>query len=66
MKKGGGIHHIAFEVEDIEKALEDLKNHGVQLIDEEPRIGAHNKKIAFIHPKVSGGVLIELCESEEK
>ncbi|UCH88428.1 MAG: methylmalonyl-CoA epimerase, partial [Thermoplasmata archaeon] len=62
-KRGKGIHHIALEVEDLEKALEELHNHGVKLIDNKPRIGAHNKKIAFIHPSATGGVLIELCES---
>ena len=58
-----GIHHLAFEVDDIQTALKDLQNKGVELIDKEPRIGAHNKKIAFIHPKAANGVLIELCES---
>jgi methylmalonyl-CoA epimerase len=65
-KHGKGIHHIAFEVDDINKALEELKNQGVRLIDEKPRIGAHNKKIAFIHPGAADGVLIELCEESKK
>lgn len=64
-KKGEGIQHIAFRVENIEQKLEQLKNKGVQLIDETPRIGAGGKKIAFIHPKSTPGMLIELCEGVE-
>ncbi len=60
--KGEGIHHIAYEVDDIEQALADLKAKGVRLIDEVPRIGAHGARIAFIHPKATHGVLVELCE----
>jgi methylmalonyl-CoA epimerase len=58
----GGIHHICIQVENIEKALEEYKKQGIQLIDEKPRIGAHGKKVAFIHPKSTGGVLLELSE----
>ncbi|MCX7823806.1 MAG: methylmalonyl-CoA epimerase [Syntrophobacterales bacterium] len=61
-KRGEGIQHIAFRVDDIEKALEELKKQGIQLIDEKPRIGAGGARIAFLHPKATGGVLIELCE----
>ena len=61
-KKGEGIHHIAFRVENIEAALEELKEKGVRLIDEKPRKGAGGKKIAFLHPKATNGVLVELCE----
>ena len=61
-KKGGGIHHIAIRVVGIEAMIDKLKAAGVRMIDEKPRIGAHNKKIAFIHPKSSNGVLVELCE----
>ncbi len=61
-KRGGGIHHIAIQVDDIESALIRHQEAGARLIDEQPRIGAHNMKIAFIHPKSSGGVLIELCQ----
>ena len=61
-KRGEGIHHIAFEVDDIEKALEVLKENGVRLIDEEPRRGAHGTRIAFLHPKSTNGVLIEICQ----
>lgn len=61
-KRGEGIHHIAFRVENIEKKLAELKNAGIKLIDKEPRIGAGNKKVAFLHPKSTNGVLIELTE----
>ena len=60
--RGPGIHHICFEVEDIQKEVEELKKQGVRMIDETPRPGAHNTRVAFIHPKSSGGVLIELNE----
>lgn len=61
-KRGPGLHHIALEVEGIEGALALLKSLGVQLVDEAPRIGAHGHKTAFLHPKATGGVLIELVE----
>ena len=61
-KRGEGIHHIAFRVENIEDALEELKEKGIKLIDEKPRKGAGGKKIAFLHPKATNGVLVELCE----
>jgi methylmalonyl-CoA/ethylmalonyl-CoA epimerase len=64
-KKGEGVQHIAFRVENIEEALAELKAKGVQLIDEKPRRGAGGAKIAFLHPKSTFGVLIELCEKEE-
>jgi len=65
-KKGrGGLHHICLQVSGIEKHLEELKKQGVVLIDETPKIGAHGKKIAFVHPKSTGGVLIELSEPVE-
>ena len=60
--KGEGIHHLAIRVENLEAALEELKAKGVRLIDEKPRIGAGGAKIAFVHPKASGGVLLELSE----
>ncbi|MFW9805454.1 MAG: methylmalonyl-CoA epimerase [Candidatus Thorarchaeota archaeon] len=63
--RGGGIHHIAVKVDDIEAALARHKEAGTRLIDNEPRVGAHNMRIAFIHPKSSGGVLLELCEESE-
>lgn len=60
--RGQGIQHIAFRVDDIEAALAELKAKGVRLIDEKPRYGAGGAKIAFLHPKATGGVLIELCQ----
>jgi len=61
-KRGEGIQHVAFRVENIEAALEELKAKGVRLIDEKPRIGAGGAKIAFLHPKATSGVLVELCQ----
>ena len=61
-KRGAGIHHIAFRVENIESALHELKQKGLKLIDEVPRRGAGGAKIAFIHPRSTNGILIELCE----
>ena len=60
-KKGTGIQHVAFRVENIEEALAELKEKGVKLIDQTPRIGAGGAKIAFLHPKATSGVLVELC-----
>ncbi len=60
--KGQGVHHLAFRVADIEAALTELKAKGVRLIDETPRYGAGGARIAFLHPKATGGVLVELCE----
>jgi len=65
-KRGEGIHHIAFEVNDIESELKRLQSLGYQLINEIPKDGADNKRIAFLHPKSTGGVLIELCEEKGK
>ena len=64
-KKGEGIQHIAFRVDNIEKALEKLKKEGVRLIDEKPRYGAGGAKIAFLHPKSTNGILVELCERDK-
>ena len=61
-KRGEGIQHIALRVDDLKQKLEELKQKGVRLIDENPRIGAGGAKIAFIHPKATKGILIELCE----
>lgn len=61
-KRGPGLHHLCLQVKNLEQHLDDLKAKGVKLIDEKPRIGAHGKRIAFIHPKSTGGVLIELSE----
>ncbi len=60
-KNGEGVHHIAYQVEDLAGALARLKIQGVRLVDESPRRGAHGTQIAFLHPKASGGVLTELC-----
>lgn len=62
-KNGPGVHHIAYEVDDLEGALRKLEAQGVRLIDKEPRKGAHGTKIAFVHPKSSGSVLTELCQA---
>ena len=62
-KNGEGIHHLAYEVENIEQALKDLESQGVRLVDKVPRSGAHGSRIAFLHPKASGGVLTEICQS---
>lgn len=61
-KRGGGIHHIAVEVENIEASLAKLKAEGARLIDETPRIGAEGCLIAFVHPATTGGVLLELTQ----
>lgn len=63
-KRGSGIHHISVLVDDIEEALAKHEKNGAMLIDKEPRIGAHNMKIAFIHPKSTGGVLLELSQKQ--
>jgi methylmalonyl-CoA/ethylmalonyl-CoA epimerase len=64
-KRGPGLHHIAIEVEGIEAALTLLKGLGVPLIDEAPRSGARGHKVAFLHPKATGGVLVELVEPSQ-
>lgn len=64
-KRGEGIQHIAFRVENIEEALAELKEKGIRLIDEKPRLGAGGAKIAFLHPKSTHGVLIEISERED-
>jgi methylmalonyl-CoA/ethylmalonyl-CoA epimerase len=62
-KKGEGIHHIAFEVDDIKAEMLRLKKEGFVLLSDEPKPGADNKLVCFVHPKSAGGVLIELCQS---
>ena len=62
-KRGEGLHHIAYEVRDIAAALADLKKSGARLIDEAPRKGSRDTKVAFVHPKGNGGVLVELVEA---
>ena len=65
-KRGEGIHHIAIEVPDIHAALDKMKTAGFRLIDETPRIGADNMLIAFVHPRSTNGVLLELCQSSKE
>ena len=65
-KKGEGVHHIAFAVEDLPSALSEMEEKGIQLIDKQPRKGAEGLNIAFLHPKSTGGVLTELCEDPNK
>lgn len=61
-KRGEGIHHIALDVEDVQARLDRLKENGVPLIHEQPKEGAHDAMIAFLHPKAANGVLYELCQ----
>ncbi len=63
-KKGEGIHHIAFDVANIEESMSDLRAKGFQLLNESPKKGADNKLVAFVHPKSSNGVLVELCQEK--
>ncbi|MDI3503349.1 MAG: methylmalonyl-CoA/ethylmalonyl-CoA epimerase [Candidatus Cloacimonadota bacterium] len=63
-KKGEGIQHLAFAVDDLPAALQKTEDAGIHLIDKAPRPGAHNAEIAFLHPKSTGGVLIELCKEK--
>jgi methylmalonyl-CoA/ethylmalonyl-CoA epimerase len=62
-KNGQGIHHVAYEVKDIEEAIRQMEGAGARMIDKTPRMGAHGTRIAFLHPKSSMGVLTELCQS---
>jgi methylmalonyl-CoA/ethylmalonyl-CoA epimerase len=64
-KRGPGLHHVAYSVDDIESALGQLKESGVQLIDEEPRQGIRDSRVAFLHPKSTGGVLTEIVQPAE-
>ena len=64
-KKGEGIHHIAFETENLTSALKEAEEKNIQLIDKQPRLGAENMNIAFLHPKSTNGILIELCERKK-
>lgn len=61
-KKGEGIHHVAFDVDDIHAEMERLRGEGFILLNEQPKRGADNKLICFVHPKTTGGVLVELCQ----
>jgi methylmalonyl-CoA epimerase len=61
-KKGPGIHHLCYRVDDVQSKLDELKAAGIKLIDEKAKPGAHNTLVAFLHPKSAGGVLTELCQ----
>jgi methylmalonyl-CoA/ethylmalonyl-CoA epimerase len=61
-KRGEGLHHLAFTVEDLPERIKELRASGLRMIDETPRRGAHHMQIAFLHPKSTHGVLTELCE----
>lgn len=65
-KNGPGVHHLAYGVDDIEAAIAELTDKGTRMIDAAPRGGAHGARIAFLHPKSSGGVLTELCEVHDE
>jgi methylmalonyl-CoA/ethylmalonyl-CoA epimerase len=65
-RRGEGIHHICLDVDSVAESLEEMKQRGLQLIDNEPRLGAHHKQIAFVHPKASNGVMIELSQDIEE
>lgn len=65
-RHGEGIHHVALEVSDLTTRLREVKEHGVRLINQEPKPGAHRMDIAFLHPQSTGGVLWELCEPQKK
>jgi len=64
-KRGEGIHHIAFEVSDIKASMKKLKEEGFILLNEEPKAGADNKLVCFLHPKSTNGVLVELCQEKK-
>ncbi|MCA1694515.1 MAG: methylmalonyl-CoA epimerase [Actinobacteria bacterium] len=64
-KKGPGMHHVAYQVDDIESTLAALKQSGLRLIDEKPRIGIRNSRVAFLHPKTAGGLLTEIVQPAE-
>lgn len=64
-KKGGGIHHIALQVDDVEAAIAHMKSFDIEMIDETPRSGAHQTTIAFVHPRATGGILIELVQEKD-
>ncbi len=65
-KRGNAIHHICIEVDDLDHELRRLKDRGVELVDEKPRLGAHGHRVAFLHPRSMGGILIELAERPSK
>jgi len=64
-RKGPGLHHVAYRVDDIEETLAELESKGVELIDSEPRTGIRNSRVAFVHPRATGSVLTEIVEPAE-
>jgi len=64
-RSGPGLHHVAYGTDDIQSALDDVRSAGLQLIDEQPRVGIRGSRVAFLHPKSTGGVLTELVEAAE-
>lgn len=62
-KKGEGIHHVAFDVPDIRAEMKRLSEEGFKLLSDEPKVGADNKLVCFVHPKTAGGILVELCQN---
>jgi methylmalonyl-CoA/ethylmalonyl-CoA epimerase len=64
-EKGEGLHHISFQVKDIEDAIKEIKKRGIRVIDEKPKIGVHGVNIAFLNPESTKGILIEFCEEEK-
>lgn len=65
-KRGEGIHHMALAVDDIQERINEIKTKGIRMIDDDARIGAAGAQVAFMHPKSTGSVLVELCEKKEK
>jgi methylmalonyl-CoA/ethylmalonyl-CoA epimerase len=65
-RRGEGVHHVAYEVDDLEAILEELKSNGIELVDEEPRVGAGGTRVAFVHPRSAFGVLTELVELPDR
>ena len=65
-KKGPGVHHLAFDVQDIESSLAELRTKGFNVLNDTPKVGADNKLVAFVHPKSASGVLVELCQEREE
>uniref|UniRef100_UPI00338DE6F5 methylmalonyl-CoA epimerase n=1 Tax=uncultured Allobacillus sp. TaxID=1638025 RepID=UPI00338DE6F5 len=65
-KRGEGIHHIALEVDDIHARLEQFKSEGIRMIHDQPKQGAHDTQVAFLHPKAANGVLLELCQPKQE
>ncbi|MEN0003088.1 MAG: methylmalonyl-CoA epimerase [Bacteroidota bacterium] len=65
-KRGEGIHHVAFEVEDIHLAMAQMREAGIRVLNEQPKAGADNKLICFLHPKDTNGVLVELCQERKR